>query len=92
MKKKMLALLITIMAGVTLTGCQQTITKAFGGSMTVNLEPNRKLEEITWKEDSLWYLTRPMTENDAAETHTFEESSSSGLFEGVVTIIELREN
>lgn len=61
------------------------------GSMTLNLEPNQKLEEITWKDDSLWYLTRPMTDEDIAETHTFQQSSEWGVFEGTVTIIETKE-
>lgn len=72
-----------------LTGCQGA-TKSFGGSMTLNLEPNQKLEEITWKDDSLWYFTRPMTD-DIAETHTFQQSSEWGAFEGTVTIIETKE-
>ena len=57
-------------------------------SMTLELEPNQKLEMITWKDDSLWYLTRPMTESDTAETHTFQQSSEFGVFEGTITIVE----
>ena len=54
----------------------------------IELEPNQKLEEITWKYDSLWYLTRPMTDDDIAETHTFKESSLFGICEGTVIIRE----
>ena len=43
---------------------------------------------ITWKDDSLWYLTRPMRADEFAETHVFEQSSAWGIFEGTVTIIE----
>lgn len=71
----------------TLTGCQSA-TKSFGGSMTLNLEPNQKLEEITWKDGSLWYRTRPMTDDDIAETHTFQQQSEFGVFEGTVIILE----
>jgi hypothetical protein len=89
MKKKICAVLaITMM--LALTGCQST-TKNLGGSTTIELEPNQKLEEITWKNDSLWYLTRPMTDADSAETHTFKESSNFGIIEGTVTIIEKRQ-
>lgn len=92
MKRKILSLLtITCLTLVLLTGCQGT-TKSFGGSMTLELEPNQKLEEITWKDDSLWYLTRPMTDEDIAETHTFQQSSEWGVFEGTVTVIETRED
>lgn len=54
----------------------------------MELEPNEKLEEITWKDASLWYLTRPMTEDDIAETHVFKQSSNWGVLEGTVTIVE----
>lgn len=91
MKKKVLIALTTIGMGVfSLTGCQSA-AKNFGGSATVKLKPNQKLEEITWKDDSLWYLTRPMTEDDVAETHTFRQSTDTGILEGTVTIIETKE-
>lgn len=59
--------------------------------MTVNLEPNQKPEEVTWKDNSLWYLTRPMTDEDAAETHLFQQQKDFGVFEGTVTIVESKE-
>lgn len=90
MKKKVLFVIALVVMYVSLfTGCQHT-TKNFGGSMTIHLDPNTKLEEITWKDDSLWYLTKPMTEDDIAETHTFQQSSEFGVFEGTVTIIETK--
>lgn len=91
MKKRLL--IIATVASISLfslVGCQ-TMTKNFGGNTTVKLEPNRKLEEITWKDNSLWYLTRPMTDDDVPETHTFQEQTNLGVFEGTVTIIETRE-
>lgn len=92
MKKRVLLIATIISAALFgLTGCTaQTITRSFGGSMTLQLEPNQKLEEITWKDDSLWYLTRPMTDNDIAETHTFQESDAYGFAEGTVTIVETK--
>lgn len=68
-------------------GCGNSIAKNFGGNVTLKLKPDEKLEEITWKNDSLWYLTRPMRENEEPETHVFKENSDFG-FEGSVTIIE----
>ena len=70
-----------------LSGCHST-TKEFGGEMTIELEPDQKLELITWKDDSLWLLTRPMREDEHAETHTYYEDSEWGVFEGPVTIVE----
>ena len=88
MKKFLLGTFLVLSIG--LTGCQ-TAAKNFGGSMTIDLDPNQKLEEITWKDDDLWYLTRPMTSDDTAETHTFQQSKDFGVFEGTVTIIEHKE-
>lgn len=95
MKKKgkkyiKLSIILMLMA-LMVCGCTtQAITKSFGGSMELHLEPNQKLEEITWKDDNLWYLTKPMTDSDVPETHTFSQSSSFGLFEGTITIIETK--
>ena len=78
---------ITPILALSLMGCQ-IATKSLGGNTTLELEPNEKLEEITWKDDSLCYLTRPMTEDDIAETHVFKQSSNWGVLEGTVTIVE----
>ena len=83
MKKKILAVVLGLTLCFGMTGCQ-SVTKDFGGSTTIELEPNQKL-------DSLWYLTRSMTDDDIAETHTFQQSSNFGVFEGTVTIIEKKE-
>jgi len=88
MKNKILilsVLLIGVLFG--LVSCQ-AVTKDLGGTTVINLEPNLKLEEITWKEDSIWYLTKPMLPEDIAETHTFEQQSNFGVFEGKVIIYE----
>lgn len=81
-------LIVTLLITATLiSGCQGA-AREWGGSVTLDLDPGQKLEEITWKDDSLWYLTRPMREGEVAETHLFQESSEFGAFEGTVTIIE----
>ena len=74
-----------------MSGCQGA-ARDFGGEITIELPPNQKLEVITWKEDSLWYLTRPMREGEEAETHIYQQSSEWGVFEGTVTIIETKTN
>lgn len=88
--KKIIIAIIALSLVFGMTGCQYT-TKSFGGNTTLELEPNQKLEEITWKDDSLWYLTRPMTEDDVAEAYAFQESSNFGVFEGTVTVVERKE-
>ena len=88
-KKAFMLVILICMLVITLTGCQHAV-KSLGGSMTIELPEDTKLEEITWKEDSLWYLTRPMREDDVAETHTFQQSSEFGVFEGTVTVVETK--
>lgn len=91
-KKKLIAILFGAIAILNLCGCQQTMARKFGGDMTVELEPNQKLEMITWKDDdALWYLTRPMTEDDVAETHTFQADTTFGIFEGMVILLVVQE-
>lgn len=93
MKKKIVILLAGLSLCFCLSGCtEQSMTREFGGEMTLELPANQKLEEITWKDDNLWYLTRPMREDEEAETHTFQQSSSWGVFEGTVTVIEKKED
>lgn len=88
MKKKIYAALLIAMMTVTiLSGCQST-ARNWGGTVKIELDPGQKLEMITWKGDSLWYLTRPMRAGEEAETHTFNESSEFGVLEGTVIVIE----
>lgn len=84
--KKIIMILLSIMT-IGLIGCQG-IAKNYGGDISLELEAGLKLEEITWKDDSLWYLTRPMREDELPETHVFQQSSEWGVFEGTVTVIE----
>lgn len=84
-----IAICVLVIA-ISATGCHYT-TRNFGGEMTVELKPGQKLEEITWKEDSLWILSRPMREEETAETHTFYEDAEWGVLEGKITIVEKEE-
>lgn len=85
--KKVVCILLLSAAVVGFTGCQSA-ARNLGRDITLELKPGLKLEEITWKEDSLWYLTRPMREDEFPETHVFKQSSEFGVFEGSVTVIE----
>ena len=73
------------------SGCtKNSRVKNWGGSAEYELEPGQKLEEVTWKDDNLWILTRPMTEDEEPVTWTFSEKSSYGLIEGTYYFIESR--
>lgn len=88
--KKFCVLLATISI-LGCTGCQSA-ARNLGGDITLELDPGLKLEEITWKGDSLWYLTRPMRVDESPETHVFKQSRAWGVFEGSVTVVEFEEN
>lgn len=89
MKKIFVGILLVGILFMLLAGCQSA-TRSFGGDMTLELEPDQKLEMITWKGSDLWYLTRPMRDNEEPETHVFEQSAVFGILEGTVTVIESR--
>ncbi len=73
------------------TGCTENQkAKKYGGSTTYELPKGQKLINITWKDNNIWYLTRPMNENETAEIYTFQEESSYGVWEGTVTIKETK--
>ena len=86
MKRIIATIFITIIC-IILTGCNP-VARKMGGDMTVQLKPGEKLVNITWKESSLWFLTRPMRANETAETYKFKEDSTWGVLEGTVTIVE----
>lgn len=87
MKKVFLA----IMMGVMVTSCTENQrVRKWGGEGTINLPQGRKLVNVTWKSDQIWYLTKPMTSNDVAETYQFQEESSWGVIEGTYNIVETK--
>jgi hypothetical protein len=89
MKKIMVILALGLAIVAAGSGCtDNTRAKHFGGTSTESLPKGTKLVNVTWKENSLWVLTKPMRENDVAESYTFKESSSFGLVQGTVFIVE----
>ena len=91
MWKKILIGVLLVVLTVSLTACtSNTAARYYGGTTTINLDPNTKFVDITWKEESLWILTKPMIDDDIAETYHFEEDSRYGLLEGTVIIKETK--
>ena len=68
----------------------QAMTKSWGGEIDVELDPNQKLVNITWKDDSLWILTKDMQKDDIAENYTYKEQDVTGWLEGEVRIKETK--
>jgi hypothetical protein len=82
---------IFILLAISLAACtENSRVKNFGGEGTINLPKGRKLVNITWKENQIWYLTRPMNSSDTAETYKFHEESSYGMMEGTYNIVETK--
>lgn len=87
MKKVFLVIGVIAMLG---SCTENSRVKSFGGEGTINLPKGRKLVNVTWKETQIWYLTRPMSSTDVAETYQFHEESSWGMIEGTYNIIETK--
>lgn len=91
MNKKIIIFAALLTSCLNLSGCfGQGKVRYYGGTMEIKLPENQKLEEITWKDDSLWYLTRPMRPEENAETHKFQQDTTFGIFEGTVIITEVK--
>lgn len=78
-----------VLLSLSFAGCQQSCARSWGGSANVDVEPGRKMVGASWKGDGeLWYLTRPAREGETAEDIVYQQSKSSGLFEGKVVFHE----
>lgn len=86
MKKIILLALTALM----MVGCEQYVSRKAGGTMSIKLEPNQRLMEVTWKDGDLWYLTEPMDSDYMPKTKVFQENSLYGVLEGKVIFIESR--
>jgi uncharacterized lipoprotein YehR (DUF1307 family) len=87
--KTVMKFVIVVIVSIMMIGCTDNYrAKHYGGTMKIDLEPSQKLVDVTWKGNSLWYMTKPMSETDIAETYTFKEESGFGLVEGKVIFIE----
>lgn len=88
MKKALLGIFaITLLASCT----ENSKARMWGGTETIQLEPGKRLVNITWKSSDktgadLWILTKQDTTKPS--TYMFEEKSSFGIMEGKVIIIE----
>lgn len=87
MKKLIFALAIL----AVMTGCTANqMAKSYGGTATISVPKGQKVVSATWKESNLWYLTRPMRQDEQPETLALRESSSFGMMQGVVVLQESR--
>jgi hypothetical protein len=73
-----------------LKGCKQKLVRSYGASSTVYLKRGEHLVNVTWKDSSLWTLTRPLHQGEEPTTYTFKEESVYGVLEGEVTLVEAK--
>ena len=84
-------IVMLMVTSITFVSCDQVITRKYGGTTTIKLEPGEKLVEATWKEGgNLWYLVEPMDSGYTPKTKYFKESSAMGVMEGKVIFVETR--
>ncbi len=89
MRFVLVSIAIVCLASLVHVGCTANKrAKSHGGTMTLNLPPGEKLVSATWKDNNLWYLTRPMRKGESPETSTLHESSNLGIIEGSVIFKE----
>ena len=87
--KKIIILLLTI--SIFLCSCnEQERTRIYGGEMTINLPAGQELMSVTWEDNNLFYLTRPMASDYVPVTKVFQESSSWGVMKSTVYFKESR--
>lgn len=87
MKKLIISMMMAVML-LGLTGCDQYFARNYGGNYTLELPKGEKLVNVTWKDDSLWYLTEPMENDYEPQEYKFQADTVFGVFEGTVTIKE----
>lgn len=58
----------------------------YGGTQKIDLDPGERLQNITWKNDDLWILTKQDTTKPSV--YTFGEKASYGVWNGKVIINE----
>jgi hypothetical protein len=85
-------LLLGVIALLFASSCTENQkAKNYGGTAHLTLPPNEKLINVTWKDNDLWYVTRPMVAGDTATVYNFREESDYGVWEGQYIITEVKQ-
>jgi hypothetical protein len=67
----------------------QEMARSFGLPVyDLDLPCGEKLFDISWRDMSLWYATRPMRPGESPETYIYRRDLSFGGSQGTVTIRE----
>jgi hypothetical protein len=65
-------------------------SRAFGGTMRINVPCDQQVFDVTWKGEDLWYATQPTLSGWSPVQKRFTEYSSYGVIEGEVVLNESR--
>lgn len=74
--------ILIVAAALALVGCDQYVTRTFGGETKLEIPSGTQLVSMTWKGTDLWYLYY----NPETNRCVFQESSAVGMMEGSVVI------
>ena len=85
-KKTVASMIVISIIAMLLGGCNYT-AKRLGGVTTIDLSEGERVENVTWKDDSLWVLTKQEPETQP-KTYKLKEYSNIGVLEGLVHIVE----
>jgi hypothetical protein len=83
-----LVIVVGLIFGVARLFSANNVAKNFGGTQVIELPANTKLVNATWKQDSLWYLTRPMVAGEKPTETIMHEQSALGILEGTIIFKE----
>jgi hypothetical protein len=82
-------LIVLCLIGFSLIACtENSRVKGWGGTGKMLLPKGKKLVNVTWKGENVWYLTRAMRPGEVPEVYEFQEESSFGIIEGTYIITE----
>jgi hypothetical protein len=84
----MLKIGMVLASALVLAGCEQSVTRSLGGDMTIDLPCGQKYVNASWKQDNLWYATRPAEPGERFVKVTYKESSLLGILQGTVIFNE----
>lgn len=81
--------LTSIVSAYVFASCQWN-AEHLNDNYKLELPAGKKLVNVTWKNNKLWYLTRDMHEDEIPETYQLQEESKFGIIKDNITIIETK--
>src|SRR5882672_4941694 len=88
-RRSRLGVLLVLLTVLIISSCtDNTMAKSFGGTEIIKLPIDTKFQNITWKGDEIWYVTRKMRAEEKSEVYKFHEKSKFGMLESTIIIKE----